>query len=102
MGVWDPSSQLEAELASNLRREMCKMVEYEMKFENFRFGAWPPASGHGEYIYIYIYRILSYYPHPPIPHSTHPNPTCWGGAGRGGGARGVGGGWGIRGVEVVG
>ena len=38
MGVWDPSNQLEAELALNLPQEMCKMVGYEMKFEDFRFG----------------------------------------------------------------
>ena len=56
-GVWDPSNQLEAELASNLPREMCKMVEYETGFDNFRFLTWPPAPGHGEYIYIYIWRM---------------------------------------------
>ena len=36
--VWDLSNQLEAELALNLPQEMCKMVGYEMKFEDFRFG----------------------------------------------------------------
>ena len=55
MRVWGPSNQLEAELASNLPREMCKMVEYETGFDNFRFLTWPPAPGHGEYKYIYIY-----------------------------------------------
>ena len=58
MGVWDPSNQLEAELASNLPRELLKMVEYDMEIENFRFGMWPTASGHGEYIYIYIYMYI--------------------------------------------
>ena len=55
MGVWDPSNQLEAELASNLPRVICKMVECDINFANFRFLAEPSASGHGEYIYIYIY-----------------------------------------------
>ena len=55
MGVWEPSNQLEADLASNLPQELLKIVEYEMEFEDFRFRAWPTASGHGEYIYIYVY-----------------------------------------------
>ena len=59
MGVWDPSEQLAPELASNLPQELCKMVEYDIEFANFRFLAWPSASGHGEYIYIYIYKHLA-------------------------------------------
>ena len=35
MGVWEPSNQLEAELASNLPQEMYEMVEYDIKFANF-------------------------------------------------------------------
>ena len=36
-GVWEPSNQLEADLASNLAQESCKMVEYDIEFTNFRF-----------------------------------------------------------------
>ena len=36
MGVWDPSNQLKAELASNLPRKMREMVKYDAEFTNFR------------------------------------------------------------------
>jgi hypothetical protein len=42
------------------------------------------------YIYTYIHNILLV-PHPPMPHPTAPTLRGWGGAGRGVGARGVGG-----------
>ena len=86
MVFWDPSNQLEAELASNLPREMCKMVEYETGFDNFRFLTWPPAPGHGEYIYIYIYiylahgsvRILNFAgPTPPALKINFAGPKTW-------------------------
>ena len=57
MGGSDPSNQLEAELASNLPREMCKMIEYDIAFVNFRFLAWPSTSDHGEYVHICIYGL---------------------------------------------
>ena len=98
-GVWDPSNQLEAELASNLPHKLCKMFEYELEIKDFRFL---------EHIYIYIY--MEYYPTTPTPplYPTPPTPTPRVGGGKGGGEGGVGHvglkrvGWGIGGVGVVG
>lgn len=81
-GVWDPSNQLEAELASNLPRELRKMVEYGLEFTNFRFGAWPTASGHGEYIYIYlangsVRKLIFAGPTPPALKLNFAGPKIW-------------------------